>query len=92
MAIGWSSTRCHSHEATKTAVDGTATPGMRPLTVGDIPTIMQQVSAVISNQTENGPPPAPFQTCPRNASHSHSASEEEGRQPPMVTTTHQGSR
>ena len=92
VAIGRPSTRSHSHKATETAVDDTVTPGTRPLTVGDIPAIVQQVTAAFSNQTENGSPPAPSQTRLRNASHSHSAREEEGRQPPIATTTRQGLR
>ena len=85
MAIEQASTKCHCHEVIETAVDGTADPGKHPLIVGDIPAIVQQVSTAITNQTENGDPPAPAQTWLRNAL--HSASEEEGRQPPPATTT-----
>ena len=86
MAIEQPSTRLHGHEVSATAAEGTSDPGMLPLTTGDIPAIVQQISEMIANQTGNGLPSA--ETCQRAAS--HSTSEEEGRQPPPSTTTCQG--
>ena len=85
-AIEQPSTRCHGHEVPATPAERTSEPRTHPLTIGDIPAIIQQVSETIANQTGNGLPPA--ETCQIAAPHSTSA--EEGRQPPPATTTRQG--
>ena len=81
-AIEQPSTRRHGHEVPATPAERTSEPRTRPLTIGDIPAIIQQVTETIANQTGNGLPPA--ETCQKAAP--HSTSLEEGRQPPPATT------
>ena len=86
VAIEQPSTRRHGHKVSATPAERTSEPRTRPLTIGNIPAIVKQVSETIANQTGNGLPPA--ETCQIAAPHSTSA--EEGRQPPPAMTTRQG--
>ena len=86
VAIEQPSTRRHGHEVNATPAERTSEPRTHPITIGNIPAIVKQVSETIANQTGNGLPPAEtYQiAAPRLTS------AEEGRQPPPATTTCQG--